>query len=210
MKCFFGGRLLGDVPETVSPPWTGQVRSRQTRWPLCLSITSHPQRRYILLKAFFKKSLLNLLQYCFWVFFQIFYWSIIALQYCAGFCRTSTWITHRHARPRPLEPPPPPTPPLPSRSPQSTGLSSPPAVPFTHGTGYASTPLSRFLPLSSSPAVSPSLLFLSASPLLPDREQASVLCVALLATRHVGSWLPDQGSNLHRLPEGGLIHGTHP
>ena len=28
---------------------------------------------------------------------------------------------------------------------------------------------------------------------------ASVLCLGFLATRHVGSWLPDQESNLHPL-----------
>ena len=32
---------------------------------------------------------------CLFVFFN-FYWRIIALQYCAGFCHTSTWISHRY------------------------------------------------------------------------------------------------------------------
>ena len=34
-------------------------------------------------------------------------WRIIALQYCVGFCHTSTWISHKHIYIRflPLEPP---------------------------------------------------------------------------------------------------------
>ena len=30
------------------------------------------------------------------VFYFIFNWRIITLQYCDGFCHTSTWISHRH------------------------------------------------------------------------------------------------------------------
>ena len=36
--------------------------------------------------------------YAYWhiSFFKNFNWRIIALQYCVGFCHTSTWISHRY------------------------------------------------------------------------------------------------------------------
>ena len=30
------------------------------------------------------------------LFYFIFYWKIIALQYCVGFCHKSTWISHKY------------------------------------------------------------------------------------------------------------------
>ena len=41
-----------------------------------------------------------------WTFYFFLNWGIIALQYCDGFCHTSTWISHRYTYgPFPLEPP---------------------------------------------------------------------------------------------------------
>ena len=35
----------------------------------------------------------------FFFLFKIFYWTMIALKYCAGFCHTSTWISHTYLCP---------------------------------------------------------------------------------------------------------------
>ena len=53
--------------------------------------------------------------------FIFFNWRIITLQYCAGFCHTSTWISHRYAYVPSL---PSPFPSHPSRLVQSRYLSS--------------------------------------------------------------------------------------
>ena len=53
MKYFFGGSLLGDIPETLGLREPGRFLRQQARWLPCLSITSRLQRQYILLKAFF-------------------------------------------------------------------------------------------------------------------------------------------------------------
>ena len=53
------------------------------------------------------------------------YWRIVALQNCADFCQTSTWISGRYTHiPSCWTSLPPPTAPHPSRLSQSTGLSS--------------------------------------------------------------------------------------
>ena len=59
-------------------------------------------------------------------FFKIiFNLRVIALQYCVGFCHTSTWISHKYTYfPSFLNFPPPPTPSHLSRLSQSPGLSS--------------------------------------------------------------------------------------
>ena len=167
--------------------------------PVCRGRTSS-------LRPFFKSL--------YWTCYNIasgFFWSNFLLEdTCFSIvCWLLPYInmnTHRHVCPSLLEPPPTsdPMPPLAVPTelwvelPESHSA-FPPAICFTQGNVNVSMPFSRFLPLTPSPMVSPDLLFMSASPLLPDREQASVLCVALLATRHVGSWLPGQGSNLHPL-----------
>ena len=51
-----------------------------------------------------------------------FNWRIIALQYCDGFCHTSTWICHRYTCVIPPIILPPPSPPCPSGLSQSTNF----------------------------------------------------------------------------------------
>ena len=83
-------------------------------------------------------------------FFNIFNWRIIALQYCAGFCHTSTWISHRYRHvPSLVNLHSPPTPSCPSRSSQSTRLNSllsqskfPLVTCFAYGNVYVSMLLS--------------------------------------------------------------------
>lgn len=53
-----------------------------------------------------------------WVdlFKKIFCWRIVTLQHCAGFCHTSTWLSHRYIHiPSPWTPFPAPSPPHASR-----------------------------------------------------------------------------------------------
>ena len=58
-------------------------------------------------------------------FLFILNWKIITLQYCAGFCHTSAWISHRYMYVlSPWTSLPHPTPCYPSRLSQSPGLSS--------------------------------------------------------------------------------------
>ena len=57
--------------------------------------------------------------------FFFFNWRVIALQYCAGFCHTSAWFSHRYTWFSPLSPEgTSPTPSHPARLSQSTVLSS--------------------------------------------------------------------------------------
>jgi len=60
-----------------------------------LEFCSHLQHffAFIMIWAFFQERL-KYFQLTSFFFFN-FYWRIIALQYCAGFCHTSTWISHR-------------------------------------------------------------------------------------------------------------------
>ena len=58
--------------------------------------------------------------------FTYFNWRIITLQYCDGFCHTSTWISHGCTRvPPTLSPLPSSSPPHPSRLSQSTSFGCP-------------------------------------------------------------------------------------
>ena len=66
----------------------------------------------------------------------IFNWRIIALQYCVGFCHTTTWISRKHTRiPTLLSLPPHP----PSRLSQSTQLSSPCYMATSHWSSVSHT-----------------------------------------------------------------------
>ena len=54
----------------------------------------------------FNQSNSEEIHYSFFFNLFIFNWKIIVLQYCVGFCQTSTWISHRCTYvPLPLEPP---------------------------------------------------------------------------------------------------------
>jgi len=73
---------------------------------------------------------------CVCVFRFIFNWRIIALQYCVGFCHTTTWISRKHTRiPTLLSLPPHP----PSRLSQSTQLSSPCYMATSHWSSVSHT-----------------------------------------------------------------------
>ena len=81
----------------------------------------------------------------------IFTWRIVALQCCAGFCRTSTLL--RHVRPLALEPPsrlPPHPPPLVVRELTLSSLSLVAHLRWLsdcrHGNAYVLMLLSRFVP----------------------------------------------------------------
>ena len=69
--------------------------------------------------------------------FFIFNWRIIALQYCVGFCHTSTWISHRYTYVPSWTPLPPPTPFHPSRLSQGPTFELP--------ASYSKFPLSVYL-----------------------------------------------------------------
>ena len=106
---------------------------------------------------------------------NIFYWGIIALQYCAAFCHISTLISHGYIHvPSDLNLPPISLPiPLPqvvtepwlelpvSRTTFALATS------FTCGNVHVSMLFSQFVPPSSSPTGSTSLSPMSACPLFP-------------------------------------------
>ena len=87
-----------------------------------------------------------------------FAWRIIALHYCAGFCHTSTWSSHRHTDdPSLLNLPPVRHPIHPSRLPQSTGLSSLSRTANSHWVSVLHTAVYMFP--CSSPFIPPSSFF---------------------------------------------------
>ena len=100
------------------------------------------------------------------LFFFNFNWKLITLQYCSGFCRTLTWISHRCTCvpiPNPL---PLPSPSHPSGSSQCTSPEHPVScikpglvICFTYGNIHVSMLFSQIIPPSPSPTESKSLFF---------------------------------------------------
>ena len=109
------------------------------------------------------------------ILFIYFNWRLITLQYCSGFCRTLTWISHGCI----CDPPsqntlPPPSPSHLSGSSQCSGPEHPFSciepglmIYFTYGNIYVSMLLSQIIPSSPSPTESKSLFFTSVSLLVP-------------------------------------------
>ena len=91
--------------------------------------------------------------------YHLFNWSIIALQCCVNFCRTTTWISLKHTYPLPPEPPFQPSPSHPSAPSQSEELS--PGVGEQLPTGFQFTELKRNWKKRLSP------VWLSATPYSP-------------------------------------------
>ena len=93
----------------------------------------------------------------------IFNWMITALQYCVGFCHTSTWISHRYTHAPPNLPPTShPIPPLyivtePQFEVPESYSKFPLAICFTYGSVYVSMLLSPFVP----PSVFPRPVFIN-------------------------------------------------
>ena len=109
------------------------------------------------------------------VFNWHFYWRIITLQYCYGFCHTSAWRRHRYTCvPLILNPLPSPSPLHLSRLSQSTSSACSAScikhelvIYFTFDNIYVSMLLSHIIPPSPSSTESESLFFTSVSSWLP-------------------------------------------
>ena len=104
----------------------------------------------------------------------IFNWKIIASQHCAGFCHTSTWISHRYTYIPPswtsLSPPTPsPHQAIPEHETElpESYIKLLPAIYFPYGNVCVPVLPSPFILPSPSPAVCTRLSSVSASPLLP-------------------------------------------
>ena len=116
-------------------------------------------------------------------FFKLIYfnWRLATLQYCGGFCYTSTWISHGGTcvppswthLPLPSTLLPPLSPPHPSGLSQSTGFECPAScielalvICFTYGNIHVSMLFSQIIPPSPSPTESKRLFYTSVSLLL--------------------------------------------
>ena len=143
--------VMGSWDKAVSHPEIGEL------YPTCAvtagpTLATHPRKE--------RSSTLSRLQPPCWKaitpfgFFKklfIFNWRIIALQYCDGFCHTSTWIGRRHTYVSCLLSLP--SPPHPSRLSQSTSFGIPASYSkfplagyFAYGDVYVSTLLSQSVP----------------------------------------------------------------
>ena len=105
------------------------------------------------------------------IFFLIFNWRLITLQYCGGLCHKMTWICHGcTCVPHPEPPLPPPSPSPPSGSSQRIGPECPVSciepglvICFTYDNTQVSGLFSQIIPPSPSPTESNSLFFTSVS-----------------------------------------------
>ena len=118
--------------------------------------------------SFFSK--MWLLVYFFKYKFIYFNWKLITLQYCIGFCHTSTWIRHGYTR---VPHPEPPSPYHPSGSSQCTSPKHPVsciepglATRFIYDIIHVLMPFSQIIPPSPSPTESKRLFYTSVSLLL--------------------------------------------
>ena len=151
------------------PKWYYRPKKRTFNFFLLIFFVLSVLIHHSILMRFFRTNFIYLL-------FQLIYigWRVITLQYCDGFCHTSTWIDHRYTCiPPSWSPLPPPFPPYSSGLSQSTSFGFP--------ASYLNSPWSsilymvmymfqycslksyhcRLLPQSKS------LFFTSESPLLP-------------------------------------------
>ena len=122
-------------------------------------------------KILFLLSLWNIYFYLleiFYYFFNYFNWRLITLQYCGGFCHTSTWINHRCTYvPLSWTLLPPPSLPHPSGLSQSTGFECCAScielalvLCFTYGDIHVSMLFSQIIPVLPSPTEPKSLFFI--------------------------------------------------
>ena len=109
-------------------------------------------------------------------FFKLMYfnWQLFTLQYCGGFCHTSTWVSHGCTCVPSI---PLPSPPHPSGLSQNTGFQCPlsriklgQVIYCTYRHIHVSMLFSQIIPPSPSPTESKTLFFLSVSLLLPRIE----------------------------------------
>ena len=139
----------------------------QTRWHmpdgacLVLSLTLH---------FFFLLLIIFIFSFLLYIYLN---WRLIMLQYCSGFCHTSTWISHGCTCDPILNPLTPPSPSHPSRLLQCSGFECPASciklglvIYFTYDNIHVSMLFSQIIPPSPSSKESKRLFFISVSFLL--------------------------------------------
>ena len=179
------GILQARILERVAMPFS---RSSWPRNRACVSYVSCTGRRVLFFPNYFN-------------------WRIITLQYCDGFCHTSTWISYRCTYvPLSWTPHPPPSPPHPSGLSQSTSFECPASctefalvIYFTYGNIHVSMLFSQIIPPSLSHTWSKSLYFISVSLLLPCIQD----CLYHLSKFHIYVLIYCTGISLP-----GLLHSV--
>ena len=125
------GNLISSGIKPMSPALSGGFFTTKSLGKPQISIEPLPNyqttKHFVLLTNFPKITLKSEKesQYILQLIYS-FHWRIITLQYCGGFCRTSTWISHGcTCVPPSWTPLPPPSPPHPSGLSQSTSFEHP-------------------------------------------------------------------------------------